>query len=122
MREKNKLSSDGGDSGSNKCKKQLWWRLMWGLAESVFGGSLESGSRICVGAFGRNLASVAVKMFSDLIYFIKKFYKCYSFNAIRRDAAAINCITIQHKKKFIPVNFDGSYYASFYILIRKFVK
>jgi hypothetical protein len=27
----------------------------------------------CVDAFGRNLASVAVKMFSNLIYFIKTF-------------------------------------------------
>jgi hypothetical protein len=43
------------------------------LAESDFGGSPESGSRFCVGAFGRNLASVAVKIFSHLIYHIKKF-------------------------------------------------
>jgi hypothetical protein len=34
----------------------------------------ESGvSRFCVGAFGRNLASDAVKMFSLFIYFIKNF-------------------------------------------------
>jgi hypothetical protein len=44
------------------------------VAESAFGGSLESGGRFCVGAFGRNLASVAVKIFSHLIYLIKKFY------------------------------------------------
>jgi hypothetical protein len=50
-------------------------KLLWGLAESAFGGSLESGGRFCVGAFGRNLASVAKKMFSYLIYFIKAFYK-----------------------------------------------
>jgi hypothetical protein len=30
---------------------------------------LESGGRFCVGAFGRNLASVAMKMFAHLIYF-----------------------------------------------------
>jgi hypothetical protein len=66
MRKKFKLSSDGGDSGSNKCKRGyggayggVWWSL----------GSLESGGRFCVGAFGRNLASVAVKMFSHFIYF-----------------------------------------------------
>jgi hypothetical protein len=35
----------------------------------AFGWSLESGGRFCVGAFGRNLASVAVKMFSHLIQF-----------------------------------------------------
>jgi hypothetical protein len=28
-----------------------------------FGGSLESGGRFCIGAFGRNLVSVAMKMF-----------------------------------------------------------
>jgi hypothetical protein len=33
--------------------------------------SLESDSRFSVGAYGRNLASVTVKMFSHLIYFIK---------------------------------------------------
>jgi hypothetical protein len=53
---------------------RLCWYLWWGLAESAFGGSLESGGRFCVGAFGRNLTSVAVKMFSHLIYFIKKLY------------------------------------------------
>jgi hypothetical protein len=33
------------------------------VVESAFGGSLESGGRFRVGAFGRNLASVTVKMF-----------------------------------------------------------
>jgi hypothetical protein len=37
------------------------------------GGSLESGCRFCVDAFGMNLVSVAVKMFSHLIYFVKSF-------------------------------------------------
>jgi hypothetical protein len=31
------------------------------------GGSLESGGLFCVGTFGKNLASVAVKMFSHLV-------------------------------------------------------
>jgi hypothetical protein len=61
----------------------------------VFGGILESGGRFCVRAFGRNMASVAVKMFSHLIQFIKKFYKFSIFNAICKDNAAINCITVQ---------------------------
>jgi hypothetical protein len=61
----------------------------------------------CVGAFGRNLASVAVKMFSHLIYFIKIFYKRCSSSAIcKDDAAAINCITVLTQQRFIPVNFD----------------
>jgi hypothetical protein len=63
-----------------------------------FGGSLQSGGRFCVGAFGRNLASVAVKMFSHLIYFTKQFYKFCTFNAICKDNAALNCITVQHKE------------------------
>jgi hypothetical protein len=33
------------------------------VAESAFGGSMESGGRFYVGAFDRNLASVAVKKF-----------------------------------------------------------
>jgi hypothetical protein len=37
------------------------------MVVSAFGGSLESGSQFSVGAFGRNLTSVAVKMFSNLI-------------------------------------------------------
>jgi hypothetical protein len=88
----------------------LWWRLWWVLAKSAFGGSLESGGRFCVGAFGRNLASVAVKMFSRLMYFLKKFYKCCTFNAIFKDNAVINYFTVQHKN-VNSVNFDGLYYA-----------
>jgi hypothetical protein len=67
--EKIEISSDGGDSGSKKCKRG------YGGAHGGVWLSLESGGRFCIGAFGRNLASVAVKMFSHLIYFIKKFYK-----------------------------------------------
>jgi hypothetical protein len=58
MREKWKLSSDRGD----------WWqeiqmRLWRSLAESSFGGSLESGIRFCVGTFG------VMKMFLYLTCF-----------------------------------------------------
>jgi hypothetical protein len=67
-----------------------------------------------VSALGSNLASVAVKMFSHLIYFIyiyiyiyiQKVYKYCTVNAICKDKAAIQCITIQHKINFIPVKFD----------------
>jgi hypothetical protein len=64
-----KLISDGGDSGIRKCKRG-YGDAYGGVWRSAFGGSLESGGRFCVGAFGRNLASVAVKMFSYLICFI----------------------------------------------------
>jgi hypothetical protein len=51
--EKLKLSSDGGDCSSKKCKRGNDGAYGgWGLAESAFGGSLESGSRCCVGASG----------------------------------------------------------------------
>jgi len=50
-----------------------------------FGGSLESGDRVCVDTFGRNLVSVSVKMFSRLIYFIKKFYEFCTLNVISKD-------------------------------------
>jgi hypothetical protein len=79
---------------------RLWLRLWWSLAESAFGGSLDSGGRFCVGAFGRNTASVAVKMFSQLIYFIKQFYNCCTLNAICKDNAEINCVTFQRKRCF----------------------
>jgi hypothetical protein len=67
------------------------------VAESAFGGSLESGGRFCVGAFGRNLASVAVKMFSHSMYFMKTFYKSCPWNAICKNNAKINCITVNTK-------------------------
>jgi hypothetical protein len=68
--EKIQLGSDGRDSGSKKCKRGYRGACGRGLAESAFGGSLESGGRFCVGVFGRNLARVAVKMVPHLIYFI----------------------------------------------------
>jgi hypothetical protein len=39
-------------------------------AESAFGESLEKGGRFCIGAFGRNLPSVVLKMFSHFIKFV----------------------------------------------------
>jgi hypothetical protein len=42
------------------------------VAESAFGGSLESGGRFCVSAFCRYLATVGVNMFAHLIYFIRE--------------------------------------------------
>jgi hypothetical protein len=78
---------------------RLWWRLRWDLAEYAFGGSLESGGRFCLGAFGRNLASVAVKMYSHFNFF-KTFYKFCTSSGICKDNAVINYITVQHKKVY----------------------
>jgi hypothetical protein len=60
----------------------------------------------------RRMTSVAVKMFSYLIYFTKKFHKFCIFNSIFKDTGAINHITLQHKR-FIAVDFDGSFSARF---------
>jgi hypothetical protein len=76
-----------GARNVNEAMVALWW----GLKES---------------AFGRNLASVAVKMFSHVTNFIKKFYKC-TFSAICKDNAAINCITVEHKKVSFPSSLTG---------------
>jgi hypothetical protein len=103
MRKELKLRSDCGDSGSKKCK-----RGDDGANGGVWRSLRLAGvcSQFCVSAFGRNLPSVAVKMFSHLIYFFfKKFYKFCTFSAICKDNAAINCITVQHKS----CNLDGPY-------------
>jgi hypothetical protein len=97
---------------------RIWWRLWWSVEESAFGGSLESGGRFCVGAFSRNLASVDVKMFPHLIPLIKTLFKFCTFNVVCKDNAAVNYINVQHKKRYIPVNFNGSHYA---IILRKYI-
>jgi hypothetical protein len=71
---------------------RLWWHLWWSLAEPAFGWSLQSGGRFRVGAFGRNLASVAMKMFSRVIRFVNRFYEFCIFNAVLKYSAAINCV------------------------------
>jgi hypothetical protein len=56
----------------------------------------------CVGAFDRNLASVAVTMFTHLITFINKCYKFCTFNVIFKDSATINCTAVIHKTGLFP--------------------
>jgi hypothetical protein len=53
---------------------------------------------VCVGAFGRNLASVAVKMWKHLIYFTKGPYKSCALNTIYNDNAELNSINFQRKE------------------------
>jgi hypothetical protein len=100
MRKNLKLSYKWGNSGSKKCKRGyggahggVWWSLR---IEGVW--ALDSDGLFCVDEFGRNRASVAVIMFTHLIWFKKKFDKCCNFNAIYKINAAINCITIQHNR------------------------
>jgi hypothetical protein len=82
----------------------LWWLLRRGPAES--GGRFF----LCDGATGRNPASVAVKMFSRLIYLIKKFYKFFPFGRIcENNNAAINCVILQQGKGLTLFNSDGLY-------------
>jgi hypothetical protein len=82
-------------------------RLWWGLAESVFGGSLKIGGQFCAGVFCMNLASVTTKMFSHLIYSIKTFYKFCTANVICKENAAINYNTVQHRKSSFPLTLTG---------------
>jgi hypothetical protein len=74
MRKKLKSSSVGGDSGRKKFKRGYGdaYGGVWGILCLAEVWSQRSGGRFCVGAYGRNLASVAVKIFSHLIYFKKE--------------------------------------------------
>jgi hypothetical protein len=64
------LSSYGGDYCSKKYKRSFVVTY-GGVWQSVHMAGVwsQSDGRFCVDAFGRNFASVAVKMFSHLIYF-----------------------------------------------------
>jgi hypothetical protein len=100
------FSCDGGDSGSKKkkCKRGYGsaYGGVWRCLRLAGVWSLESGGRFCVGAIDRNLASVAVKMFSHSIYLREKFHKFCPFSAICKDNAAIDCTAVQYKKGSFP--------------------
>jgi hypothetical protein len=95
MLKKLKLSFDGGDSGSKKCKRgydgaygEVWRSLpLVGVWRSV----------LCWCVWQESGLSRREDV-SHLIYFIKTCYNFCTFNAICKDNAAINCITVQHKK------------------------
>jgi hypothetical protein len=93
MRNKLKLSTDGGDSGSKKCKRGcggscggVWLSLrltgVWSYAVGFV-------------TFYKNLASVAVKTCSRVISFVKIFPKYYTFSGISKYNITINCITAE---------------------------
>jgi hypothetical protein len=76
--------------------------------ESTSSGSLESGGRFCVGTFDRNLDSVAVKMFSHLIYIIKNFLCILYFQCdLQKNNAAVNCTNIRHRKGLFAPTLTG---------------
>jgi hypothetical protein len=83
-----KLSSDGGDSGSKKLKRGYGgvWRSLGLAGVWSRGGGVGF---VLVHLVGIWLHS-PLKMFSRLIYFVKKFYKFCTLNAIYKDNAAIN--------------------------------
>jgi hypothetical protein len=67
-----KISSEGVDSGSKNCyggKDDVYGKAsevcVWRRVQSI-----ASGGRFCVALFGLNPASVAMKRFSNGIYFI----------------------------------------------------
>jgi hypothetical protein len=59
MRKELRLRYDSGDSGSKKPKRGYGGSCCT-LADSAYGGSLDSDGSIFVFKYGRNLASVAV--------------------------------------------------------------
>jgi hypothetical protein len=61
-----------------------------------------------------------MKMFSNLISFIKIFYKLCTLNVIYSNNIAISCIIIRHKKTFIPVNLTCNLCCQFYSNDRNF--
>jgi hypothetical protein len=100
MRKKLKLISDGGDFGSKKCI-----RGYGGVWPSLRLAGVWSQA---VGFVLVRLAGIWLQSpFSHLIYFIKKFYKFRTFNAICKDNSAINYITVQHKKSSFPSTLTG---------------
>jgi hypothetical protein len=104
MWRKLKLNSDGGDCGSKKYK---WgYGEVWRSLRSVEIWSLESGGRLCVGGFSRNVVLVAVNMLTLSLVF-KKCYQC-TFNSNCKYNAAV-VILLFNTKMYIPVNFDGSW-------------
>jgi hypothetical protein len=76
-RKKLKVKFDYGYPGSSKCK------------------------RGCGGAFGRNLASAAMRMFSHLIYFMRTFYEFCTLKSICKHSAIIIVDALRLK----PVSF-----------------
>jgi hypothetical protein len=62
-----KLSSDGEDSGSKKCKRGYGGAYGGAWRSLSLAGVWSQGIGFLLCAFGRNLASVTVKMFSHLI-------------------------------------------------------
>jgi hypothetical protein len=73
--EKIKRTSDGGNSGNENLKRGYSgvYGRVWRCLRLAGVGCLESGGRLCVGAFGMTMDSFAAKMFSHLIYFQKIF-------------------------------------------------
>jgi hypothetical protein len=64
----------------------------------------ESRVRSQVVGFVLVSLAVAMKMFSRVIYLVKKVHKCYTFNTICKDNVAIHCITLQQNKGLFPSN------------------
>jgi hypothetical protein len=82
----------------------------WGLTESEV---WEFGGRFCV---CRNWQDSGFSRHEDVLTFnllFKTFYKLCTFNVTFKDNAPINCFAVYQKKKFILVNYDGSYDASY---------
>jgi hypothetical protein len=121
MREKLKFISGSGDCSSKKCKQGygdtcsgVWWSLRLAVRSLELSQAVGFVLVCLVGL----LTSVVVKMFSHLIYFIKKFYKFCTFIVICKDNVAINFITLQHKTRSFPSILMGHTTLVFLILLK----
>jgi hypothetical protein len=88
------LRSDGGDF----CTKKWKWE---------YGGSHHEVSSQAVVFVFNFWQEFWFRMFSHLIYSLKKYYKCCIFNAICIDDAAVNYITLQHENHLFPSSSTG---------------
>jgi hypothetical protein len=61
------------------------------------------------------MASDAIKLFSQLIYFINKVYKCCTFSTVRKCDSTLNCLTLQHNNVLFLYTLMG--HTKIYILI-----
>jgi hypothetical protein len=101
--EKLKISPGGGDYGRRKCRRG--YTCAYGEVRRNLRLTevwrMESGGWFCISVFGRNVASVAVKIFAKLICTIKV-YKFRVFNETWKANAETNCITFQNKNCSFP--------------------
>lgn len=82
-------------------------------AISAFSGSLESGSQFRVGCIWQESGCGWCRFgfLNNEVWRLRN----RSRVTLYRDNAAMNCTTVEHKKRFIPISLDGSHTQLVYI-------